>query len=141
MSGVWRGAIRVVEDTRHPKPFGTGVCVGIWWATAEKPRIAAVLQAATSVQTRAPLIDSDFEHWKEWSAICHHFDREPRDEYFCVARGRVLVRRTDQHAVVYHGNTLPMAVLKRIARIFRLSTWSPQFDEHYGNDADWLVEE
>ena len=130
-----------VDETgaRSSAPTGESSFVGIWWADAHA--IAAVLQSASSVRIRLPLIDSDFEHWREWESICQHFNKRPRDEYFVVPRGRVLVQRNNGRGLIYHGDATPVATLKRIAKLFRLSTWTAQPDLHYMIDADDLFDD
>ena len=83
----------------------------------------------------------DFEHWREWESICQHFNKRPRDEYFVIPRGRVLVQHNTGRGLIYHGDATPGATLKRIAKLFRLSTWTAQADLHYMCDADDLFDD
>jgi hypothetical protein len=121
------------------EPTGEGPFIGIWWAEAHT--IVAILQSASSVRTRLPLIDSDFEHWREWDSICQHFNKTQCDEYFDISRGRVLVRRNTGRGLIYHGDATPGATLKRIANLFRLSTWTAVIDDHYRSDFDDLFDD
>ena len=124
---------------RTSEPTGEGPFIGIWWADAHT--VVAILQTVSSVRTRLPLIDSNFEHWREWDSICQHFNKRPRDEYFIVPRGRVLVQHETGRGLIYHGDATPGATLKRIAKLFRLSTWTAQADLHYMCDADDLFDD
>ena len=124
---------------RKSEPTDEGPFVGVWWA--EGPTVVAILQPASSVRTSLPLIDSDFEHWCEWDSICQRFNKRPRDEYFDVPRGRVLVQRNTGRGLIYHGDATSGATLKRIANLFRLSTWTAQTDGHYMIDAGDLLDD
>jgi GH15 family glucan-1,4-alpha-glucosidase len=61
------------SGARKSEPTGEGPFVGVWWA--EGPTVVAILQAASSVRTSLPLIDSEFDHWREWESICQHFNK------------------------------------------------------------------
>ncbi len=127
------------SGARTSEPTGKGPFVGIWWADAHT--IVAILQTVSSVRTRLPLIDSDFEHWREWESICQHFNKTQHDEYFVVPRGRVLAQRDSGRGLIYHGDATSGVTLKRIAKLFRLSTWTAQADLHYMIDADDLFDD
>lgn len=88
------------------------------------------------MKSRAPLIDSTFEHWRAWNSVCKHFKRGSDEEYFVVPRGRVLLRRQDGAGVIYHGDATSNAMLKRIAKLFELATYTTVVNGHYLMDAE-----
>jgi hypothetical protein len=139
--GKLHSHLTYIDETgaRESEPVGVGPFIGIWWA--EGPTVVAILQTAFSVRTSLPLIDSDFEHCREWESICKNFGRNKDDEYFVVPRGRVLVQRNTGRGLIYHGDATPGATLKRIAKLFRLSTWTRQTDGHYMIGVDDLFDD
>lgn len=114
--------------------------VGIWWSEGDVA--VALLQPLARGESSGGYIDSPLEHRREWAAVAHHFGCARGSEYWCVARGRVLLEHKATRGVIYHGNESDANCLVRIARIFGLSQWRSAMDDHYlmGEEADRAFE-
>lgn len=119
-----------------------GPLVGIWWD--DGTTLKALSHPATAgVSSLEPLLDSDLEHWREWSKVCKEFGKLPSDEYFEVPRGRVLYDVGQGRGVIYHGRSTPPERLRGIAEAFRLQAWRAAVDLHYemGDAVDELFDD
>ena len=116
--------------------------VGIWWDDGEQ--IVALTHPPTEdASAAAGLIDSHLEHWREWTDVALRLARSANDEYFCVPRGRVLLRRETGQGMIYHGSATTPARLELIAAEFKLANWKAAVDLHYefGEAADALFDD
>jgi hypothetical protein len=116
--------------------------VGIWWDDGEQI-VAVTHSPAKDASMAAGLIDSHLEHWREWPNVALRLARSADDEYFCVPRGRVLLRRDTGQGMIYHGSATSPARLELIASEFKLTNWKSAVDLHYefGDAADALFDD
>lgn len=116
--------------------------IGIWWDDG-KQIVALTHPPVTSDSTVDTLIDSDLEHWREWPDVALRLARSANDEYFCVPRGRVLLRSKSGQGMIYHGSATTRARLELIAAEFNLKNWKAAIDLHYevGDAADALFDD
>lgn len=104
--------------------------VGILWDDGE--RIVAISHPPQmNGPTAGGLIDSHLEHWREWPDVALRLARSAEDEYFCIPRGRVLIRSTTGQGMIYHGSGTVQARLALIAAEFKLERWKAATDLHY----------
>ena len=135
----------VIVNLQDPAPpeaaAAAGPHVGIWWAS--DATIAALVHSVAEAEAGAGFLDSPLQHRTTWSEVARAFGRRPNDDYFCVPRGRVLVRQKTRSGVVYHGNAAGAETLARLAALYGLGEWQAMTDEHYlfGAAADELFED
>jgi len=96
-----------------------------------------------SSPTASGFIDSHLEHWREWPDVALRLARSADDEYFCIPRGRVLIRSTTGQGMIYHGSATTPARLELIAAEFKLENWKAAVELHYefGGAADALFDD
>jgi hypothetical protein len=113
---------------------------GIWWCTADV--LVAVLDPVAK-SDGGPRIDSDLAHADVWPLVAKHFGRSPSSEYFETPRGRVQLVGVAGAGVVLGGRATSNAQVEAIARVFGLSEWRVELDDHYatGVDADTIFEQ
>ncbi len=116
--------------------------VGIWWDNGEQI-VAVTHPPARDASAVGALIDSHLEHWREWPDVALRLARSAGDEYFCVPRGRVLLRRETGQGMIYHGSATTPERLELIAAELKLQNWKAAVDLHYefGEAADALFDE
>jgi hypothetical protein len=116
--------------------------VGIWWDDGEQI-VALSHPPVVTGPTPGGFIDSHLEHWREWSDVALRLIRSADDEYFCIPRGRVLIRPRTAEGMIYHGSATTPARLELIAAEFKLEKWKAAIDLHYefGEAADGLFED
>lgn len=116
--------------------------VGIWWDDGEQ-----IVALSHPPVVRGPaaggFIDSHLEHWREWPDVALRLARAADDEYFCIPRGRVLIRQSTGEGMIYHGSATTPARLELIAAEFKLENWKAAMDLHYevGEAADALFDD
>jgi hypothetical protein len=113
--------------------------LGIWWDNGVI--IAKFSHSPTQDTTRiANRLDSNLTHVDLWSKAAGKLKTNPRNEYFSVPRGRVLLDAQNSTGIILHGPATSIERLRMIAELFGLSTWRSEQDCHYfmGTDADSL---
>jgi hypothetical protein len=125
---------RSAESWSQPAP-------GIWWAV--EGNVVALLQSPERAERSGRFLDSTLAHIQEWPEVANLFGLSRDSCYFDVSRGRVLLKRRTEGAVIYHGNEMSAATLVQIAQAFNLERWNAEIDEHYlmGAEADRLFED
>jgi hypothetical protein len=115
--------------------------IGIWWDNGSC--LVALAHPPESKSHDGRHIDSDLNHVDEWAKVAKKLGKSPRDEYFCVPRGRVIWDMKLKRSVIYHGSSTTKARLDRIAEEFQLANWIAAQDDHYelGDSADALFDD
>lgn len=116
--------------------------VGIWWDDGQQV-VALSHPPLKDGPTAGGFIDSHLEHWREWPDVALRLKRSADDEYFCIPRGRVLIRSGTGQGMIYHGSATTQARLALIAVEFNLEKWKAAIDLHYefGAAADALFDD
>jgi len=127
----------MASSAAHDSPL-----IGIWWDDGKKI-VALCHPPVVSGPTAGGFIDSHLEHWREWPDVALRLKRSAYDEYFCIPRGRVLIRATTGQGMIYHGSATTPARLGLIATEFKLENWKAAIDLHYefGEAADELFDD
>lgn len=117
--------------------------IGIWWIDGKTIAVLSHLhtQNATRIASR---IDSNLAHVDEWPRVAAMFGCTANDEYFEIARGRVLWDTKLQCGIIIHGPSINQQCLESIASRFHLGKkWKAEQDVHYstGADADRLFDD
>jgi hypothetical protein len=123
----------------HPR---SGPLVGIWWDDGQT--LAALPHPITAnAEVQTGYYDSNLGHADEWPWIAGSFGMKAQEEYYCVPRGRVLVRCRDGQGMIYHGSATSLARLEVIAQEFKVLSWKHGMDFHYevGDAADALFDD
>jgi hypothetical protein len=116
--------------------------VGIWWENGGK--IAAFSHHPSDNSTNiAGRIDSNYAHVDLWPEAAKSLGCDPQAEYFFIPRGRVLINRRTNEGIILHGASTSQKSLIRIAKLFQLTKWTSEIDDHYaiGTDADTVFED
>jgi hypothetical protein len=88
----------------RPQRSKPGPLIGIW--RGDGKTIAALAHSPTENASSGPLIDSELNHFEEWPEVAARFRLTEDDEYFSVARGRVLLRRKTGEGIMVHTGLL-----------------------------------
>lgn len=96
--------------------------VGIWWYDGQQV-VALTHPPTENSSTAGGFLDSDLEHWREWPHVAPRLARSAEEEYFCIPRGRVLIRQKTGQGMIYHGSATTPARLVLIAAEFKLQDW------------------
>ncbi len=116
--------------------------IGIWWDNGQT--LAAQGQPPAERSTViAGYFDSDLAHVDQWKDVAARFGKSPREEYFTVPRGRVVLSKRTGESVIYHGSATTPERLQAIAAEFQLVVWKAAIDPHYqiGDAADELFDD
>lgn len=110
--------------------------IGIWWDDGKK--IVAFPHTPGRRCQASGWCDSEDFHNDLWPKAAMQFGAGIDDEYFSIPRGRVLWNPVTLQSVIFHGNVTNAERLMEIAKVFKLSDWTPRTDTHYmmGGAAD-----
>jgi hypothetical protein len=112
--------------------------IGIWWDNGLQT--VAITHPVDQNSTGRMLVDSNHSHSESWPEVCRRLGHSPDVEYFMVPRGRVLFHSATGRGLIYHGQATTPERLAAVARVFHLTSWSSQLDDHYatGDDLDQI---
>jgi hypothetical protein len=106
-----------------------GFHVGIWWHSNQ--RLVAFLQSIREIGTATQLVDSDLTHDSAWDTARRELHCPTTAEYFEIPRGRILWDPVHRAGILYHGNSTPEMVFKKLASLYGFPRWEARLDEHY----------